>query len=322
MLEAYMNAKTPDINGTVDGRIVFGVPGPPGPQGKKGDTGPAGPAGPKGDTGPRGPAGPAGADGAQGPAGSDGQPGADGAPGPVGATPNIQIGTVETLAAGSPATASMGGTPENPLLNLGIPQGASGSGGSGIAVSGATVGQTVKISAVDDNGVPTAWEAVDLPSGGGGGEWRLINTFTIETEDLSKVYFNTDLDGNPFELRELWIVGNGRNATTHSGSTSIVIFTRLGNGTTGDKAQFKYPIKVNSTGIAYQRGFVTWFELLTETTYRAWSSSLGNTVSCTNPTLSAGFVDKEIDAIREIAIFPGSGSVLYGVGTVISIYGR
>lgn len=46
--------------------------------------------------------------------------------GPIGATPNIQIGTVETLAAGSPATASMGGTPENPILNLGIPQGNAG----------------------------------------------------------------------------------------------------------------------------------------------------------------------------------------------------
>ena len=41
------------------------------------------------------------------------------------------------------------------------------SGGSGISVTGATVGQTVKISAVDDDGVPTAWEPVDLPSGGG-----------------------------------------------------------------------------------------------------------------------------------------------------------
>lgn len=84
-----------------------------------------------------------------------------------GATPNIQIGTVETLPAGSPATASMGGTAENPILNLGIPQGASGSEGSGIAVSGATVGQTVKISAVDESGKPTAWEAADFPSGGG-----------------------------------------------------------------------------------------------------------------------------------------------------------
>lgn len=39
--------------------------------------------------------------------------------------------------------------------------------GPGIAVTGATVGQTVKISAVDESGKPTAWEAVDFPSGGG-----------------------------------------------------------------------------------------------------------------------------------------------------------
>lgn len=45
-----------------------------------------------------------------------------------GAVPNIQIGTVTTLPAGSDATASMGGTAENPLLNLGIPKGADGTG--------------------------------------------------------------------------------------------------------------------------------------------------------------------------------------------------
>lgn len=50
--------------------------------------------------------------------------------GPTGATPNIKIGTVETLAAGSSATASMDGTPENPKLNLGIPQGAAGQDGN------------------------------------------------------------------------------------------------------------------------------------------------------------------------------------------------
>lgn len=169
-----------------------GAQGPVGPQGPQGEPGEQGPKGETGETGPQGPqgeigpAGPAGADGAQGPAGADGQPGADGAPGPVGATPNIQIGTVETLSAGSHATASMGGTPENPILNLGIPQGAPGSGGSGIAVSGATVGQTVKISAVDDDGVPTAWEAVDFPSGGGGSEWKVLADITTE-EDVYEV---------------------------------------------------------------------------------------------------------------------------------------
>jgi hypothetical protein len=37
--------------------------------------------------------------------------------------------------------------------------------GGGIAVTGATVGQTVKIAEVDENGVPTAWEAVDPITG-------------------------------------------------------------------------------------------------------------------------------------------------------------
>lgn len=36
------------------------------------------------------------------------------------------------------------------------------SSGVGISVTGATVGQTVKIAEVDENGVPTAWEAVDM----------------------------------------------------------------------------------------------------------------------------------------------------------------
>lgn len=61
--------------------------------------------------------------------GADGTPGKDGAPGAAGkdgVTPDIQIGTVTTLPAGSPATASMGGTAANPTLNLGIPKGADG----------------------------------------------------------------------------------------------------------------------------------------------------------------------------------------------------
>lgn len=62
--------------------------------------------------------------------GADGTNGADGAPGKDGVTPDIQIGKVTTLPAGSPATASMGGTAANPTLNLGIPKGADGDGAS------------------------------------------------------------------------------------------------------------------------------------------------------------------------------------------------
>ena len=51
--------------------------------------------------------------------------------GATGATPNFSIGTVQTLEPGQSATASITGTPENPLLNLGIPKGQAGASGAG-----------------------------------------------------------------------------------------------------------------------------------------------------------------------------------------------
>ena len=44
----------------------------------------------------------------------------------VGSTPNLTIGTVETLPSGSDATATITGDKENPVLNLGIPRGIDG----------------------------------------------------------------------------------------------------------------------------------------------------------------------------------------------------
>ena len=67
-----------------------------------------------------------GADGTNGTDGAPGKDGADGAPGKDGVTPDIKIGTVMTLPAGSEATVSMGGTAAQPTLNLGIPKGANG----------------------------------------------------------------------------------------------------------------------------------------------------------------------------------------------------
>jgi hypothetical protein len=45
----------------------------------------------------------------------------------------------------------------------------------------------VKIAEVDENGVPTAWEAVEFPSGVGGGseEWELVGEMVTEEEVAS-----------------------------------------------------------------------------------------------------------------------------------------
>ena len=117
---------------------ITGPAGPPGEQGPRGEIGPQGSEGENGitptigengnwylgeeDTGKP-------SRGEKGDPGQKGDPGDKGDPGATGATPNIQIGTVQTLEPGQDATASMSGTPENPLLNLGIPKGEKGDPG-------------------------------------------------------------------------------------------------------------------------------------------------------------------------------------------------
>lgn len=65
------------------------------------------------------------------------------------------------------------------------PQGPTGPAGAGLDVTGATVGQTVKISAVDDNGVPTAWVPVDLESGED--NYETIDTIVLQPDVTSYV---------------------------------------------------------------------------------------------------------------------------------------
>ena len=86
------------------------------PRGNKGDKGSPGAKGDKGEPGAKG---------------EPGSPGAKGDKGDPGTTPNLTIGSVTTLEAGQNATASMGGTAENPVLSLGIPRGAKGEPGQG-----------------------------------------------------------------------------------------------------------------------------------------------------------------------------------------------
>lgn len=64
------------------------------------------------------------------------------------------------------------------------PAGAPGKDGAGMDITGATVGQIAKIAAVDESGAPTAWEPVDMPSGGGDGEWVFAGSVTAESAGM------------------------------------------------------------------------------------------------------------------------------------------
>lgn len=136
------------------------VPGPTGPTGATGATGVQGKAGIYyGSTEPSGPDFPVWVD----PSGAEGIPlsvtGPTGAKGDTGATPNLTIGTVTTLGAGEDAAASITGTAESPVLNLGIPKGAKGEPGQG----GSSVDIVTSVSASStDEQVPSAKCLYDL----------------------------------------------------------------------------------------------------------------------------------------------------------------
>lgn len=87
----------------------------------------------------------------------------------IGDNGNWYFGTTDTGKPSRGATGAKGDTgvtgPAGPVGPQG-PAGAPGKDGAGMDITGATVGQIAKITAVDASGVPTAWSPVDMPSGG------------------------------------------------------------------------------------------------------------------------------------------------------------
>lgn len=67
--------------------------------------------------------------------------------------------------------------------------GTPGKDGAGMDITGATIGQIAKITAVDASGVPTAWEPVDMASGGENTTWvdTLLAKGTLQS-GVSVVY--------------------------------------------------------------------------------------------------------------------------------------
>lgn len=129
----------------------------------------------KGDPGPQGEPGTPGKDGADGAPGKDGTAGANGITPTIGDNGNWYLGTVDT---GKPSRGEKGNKGDT---------GADGKDGAGMDITGATVGQIAKISAVDGNGKPTKWEPVDLLGGGSGEMWEKIAEIELRTDTAEYV---------------------------------------------------------------------------------------------------------------------------------------
>ena len=294
----------------------------------------------------------AGTPGAAGAPGKDGAPGADGKDGITpaigengnwylgssdtgkpsrgadGAVPDIQIGTVTTLPAGSDATASMGGTAENPLLNLGIPRGADGQGGGSggtdisLGLTSATVGQTIKVKAVDTDGKPTAWEAAES-----GEKWEKIAEIIIpdDAEESNALTINKDLNGQPFSLLKARLCVK---FPKYTGGSTIpnVMFAMLNGKTTGNPSPAVYTSlwpKVETArlvGVVYEVDVsgVQVIESVLRSAGGGWGENMGMYGSSSS-TYVKYFTDslwaKPITSIggTGMLIYPGCKFVLYGV---------
>lgn len=103
------------------------------------------------------------------------------------------------------------------------------SGGAGLTVTNtAAVGQTVKITAVDENGQPTEWEAVDMPSGGGGttsDEWIDLGTLTL-ADGEEATNFSWKVNG---QVKKIHIEGEYYSATSGKNLSVLNTDTFYGN---------------------------------------------------------------------------------------------
>ena len=294
----------------------------------------------------------AGTPGAAGASGKDGSPGADGKDGITpaigengnwylgssdtgkpsrgenGAVPDIQIGTVTTLPAGSDATASMGGTAENPLLNLGIPRGADGQGGGSggtdisLGLTSATVGQTIKVKAVDTDGKPTAWEAAES-----GEKWEKIAEIIIpdDAEESNALTIDKDINGQPFSLLKARLCSKFPKYT--GGSTipgfSFAMLNGRANGNPSPAVYTSLWPKVETArlvGVVYEVDVsgVQVIESVLRSAGGGWGENMGMYGSSSS-TYVKYFTDllwaKPITSIggTGMLIYPGCKFVLYGV---------
>jgi hypothetical protein len=88
----------------------------------------------------------------------------------------------------------------------------------------ATVGQTIVVKEVDENGKPVSWECADMASGGD--EWELINDITL-TEPVPTIYVSTDKKGESFKLKKIELYVDGNSFTVDTGATGTTIISRV-----------------------------------------------------------------------------------------------
>lgn len=129
---------------------------------------------------------------------------------------------------------------EDGNVEIDIPEGGGGDGTADhtLGLSGAAVGQIARITVVDDDGVPIAWESVDLPSGGSGGGGIDIESQPDEvieiTEDTVAISIS-EVAGKPLDASEICVLWEHPGGTKDHVPNYIRFNNEVVNSTKADK---------------------------------------------------------------------------------------
>lgn len=189
--------------------------------------------------------------------------------------------------------------------------GPQGPAGAGLDVTGATVGQTVKIAAVDDNGVPTAWVPVDMVSGE---KWEKIVEIEL-TDAASLIKIDRDTEGKPFALKRVMI-----DCVVNIDETSMMtnVKVQLNGDTVCSNAQKNFANKAV--------GYVAFYaELIPGSGALVWQTMEDNNFNWISPLQKMGYKYNRIwesNTITSMTIVPNDGRKNFGIaGTKINVIG-
>ena len=186
--------------------------------------------------------------------------------GDTGATPNMTIGTVTTLGEDDNATANFTGTAENPVLNLGIPRGHTGSA-SGVYASNTPMSASdsttisAKISSIETglaNAVALVVSISNLTS--------LPQTISNASITADMVVVNSVLSNQVAQMCDwtvtaangsLTIAKSGTGTGIGYGGTDITLYLAHTGSNTAQTSTIKQIYATSKAGLYYSRAFET-----------------------------------------------------------------
>ena len=232
-----------------------------------------------------------------------------------GTTATLKSGEMVTALEGANDTVSAQTTQINALIQQAnsLPD-AGGSGGTDIAlgITGATVGQIAKITAVDNNGKPTAWTPVDMPSGDD--SWELITEITLD-DAVNVITINQDADGRVFALKRVMI---DCVIQLNAADPFTTIKTKINGSTVAGNA-------IPQAASNNQRYYSFYAELVPDSGMLCWQVCSGNNYNWHSELEKMGYKYNNIwsaNAITSIELMANDGTKNVGIaGTKVHVMG-